>query len=159
MGLEQEREQLDSRVLGWAPATEEIFPGVDLGRDLRLESGPNGLDLAKVEGLTALGQALSLALTTALGSDVFNIQFGFDGLNAMAEESNPILVRERIRVAIIRVLRKEPRVRRIIDVNLAEDGRLEAPPAGSRELKVRVEFETVSGRQSSLTIGKVTPNG
>jgi phage baseplate assembly protein W len=159
MDVDNERDVLRRKALGWAARCEEIFPGIDLGRDIRLESGARGLDLARVEGLDALAQALAIALTTRLGDDVFNMRFGFDGLNAMADEANPILVRERIRVAVIQVLRKEPRVRRIVDVNLSGDGRLEPPPAGSRSLDVRVVFETISGEQSSLTLGKMTPNG
>lgn len=158
ISIDREKEILRIKALGWAPACEEIMPGVDLGRDLRLEAGRGGLDLARVEGMEALGQALAIALTTRLGDDVFNMRFGFDGLNAMVEETNPILVRERIRIAVIQVLRKEPLVRRIVDVNLSGDGRLEAPPAGIRELEVRVAFETVAGEQVSLILGKVTQN-
>lgn len=159
MDLELERDVLRKKALGRAPLCEEIFPGVDLARDLVLTDRGNGFDLAYVEGVDALGQALAMALTTRLGDDVFNIRFGFDGLNAMADERNPILVRERIRVAIIQVLRKEPRVRRIVDVNLSDDGRLEPPQAGNRELHVRVIFETITGDQTSLILGKLTPNG
>lgn len=153
---EQEIRRVQRSVLGWGIACEPIMPGVDLGRDLRLSSGPQGLDFARVEGMDNLGQTLSMALTTALGSDIFNVEFGFDGLNALAEETDAIMQRERIRIAVIKLLHKEPRVRRIIDVKL-EDGQLEIPVPGSRELNVHVVFETIGGDQATVSVGKVIP--
>ena len=146
--FERERELLRTRLLGRSVKCEETMPGVDLGRDLVLVTGPDGRDLARVEGIDNLGQALSIAITTRLGDDLFNTQFGFDGLRALAEETDPVLVRERVRVAVIQVLRKDPRVRRILDVKL-DDGQLDRPAAGSRVLNVRVDFETVSGDQAT----------
>src|SRR5687768_4441507 len=112
---DHERQLLRDRVLGWAPACDPIDQpagaaggplGVltgrgDLGRDLRLAAGPNGRDLARVRGLDNLAQSLAIALTTLLGSDLFNTEFGFDGLNALVEETSPLLTRERVRVAVI----------------------------------------------------------
>ena len=43
----------------------------------------------RVEAIDNLAQSLAVALTTALGSDVFNTDFGFDGLNALVEETDP----------------------------------------------------------------------
>lgn len=154
---EQERELLRQRLLGTGLACALIAPGLDLGRDLELVAGPNGRDLARVTGMDNLGQSLAIALTTRLGSDIFNTGFGFDGLNALAEETDPIIARERVRIAVIQVLRKDPRVRRIVDIKL-EDGRLEPIRAGSRELNVRVVFETVAGNQATVDLGRVVPN-
>ena len=171
--LSREREMLRRRVLGWSFASEAIEPGQDIGRDLRLVGGPRGRDFARVDGLDALAQSLAIALTTLLGSDVFNTDFGFDGLNALVEGADPVIARERVRVAVIQVLRKEPRVRRIVDVKLL-DGRLDptslptsgdtdddpaARQARSRELHVRVAFETVSGDQATVDLGRLVPNG
>src|SRR6185312_4948636 len=145
------------KALGWSLACVPIIPGVDLGRDLVLQAGPTGIDFARVEGMDALGQSLSIALTTRLGSDVFNTTFGFDGLNALVEETQPVMVRERVRIGVIQVLRKEARVRRVVDVNLTGDGRLQPPPGGdpTRTLDVRVIFETATGEQAAVSLGKV----
>jgi hypothetical protein len=126
---------------------------LDIGRDLQLARGPRGLDLARVEGVNNLGQALSVALTTALGSDVFNVDFGFGGLNALAEETHPLVMRERVRVSVIQLLRADARVRDIIDVKFA-DGRLDGLGAGTRTLEVRVVFETVGGERLTLDLGR-----
>ena len=147
------------RALGWSFALPEIAPQLDLGRDVQIVPGPNGLDFARVSSIDALTQSLSVALTTLLGSDLFNQSFGFDGVNAIAEESDPILVRERVRVGVIKVLRADHRVRKIVDVNLAGDGRLEPPPSGSRVLDVRVVFETITGEPVAVQLGGANPNG
>jgi hypothetical protein len=146
-----EQDQLRQRLLGWSLTSAEIFPGLDIGRDLVIATGPNGIDLARVAGVDNLNQALTVALTTLLGSDIFNIQFGFDGLNALVEETNPILQRERIRVGIIQVLQKEPRVRQILDVKF-EDGQLTSPVAGDRVLSVRVAFQAISADELTISL-------
>jgi len=151
--VQREGELLQRRVLGYGPICEPILPGVDLGRDIRFEAGLNGRDLAVVSGMDNLSQALSVALTTLRGSDIFNVDFGFDGLNALAEETNPIMMRERIRIGIIQLLRRDPRVRHIVDVQL-DDGRLTSTVA-QRVLDVRVMFEAVSGEQVTFKLGQV----
>jgi phage baseplate assembly protein W len=129
-------------------------PGGGENRDLLLARNAAGLlDLALVDGIANLGQSLGVALTTPLGGDVFNLDHGFDGLNALADEDSPLLVRERVRVSIVNLLRKDARVRRIVDVKLL-DGRLESPGTGAlRRLDVRVVFETVSADVIALTTG------
>jgi phage baseplate assembly protein W len=158
MSEDLDRALLRRRTLGWSLACTEIAPGVDLGRDLELSSGASGTDLARVEGLDALTQSLAMGLTTGRGTDLFNTDFGFDGLNALAEEREPVMVRERVRVSIITLLQREPRVRRIVDVKFADD-RLEAPIPGSRELDVRVAFEAISGDTATASLGQVVLGG
>jgi phage baseplate assembly protein W len=153
-----EQELMRERALGVAPALNLIDPGADLGRDVAFVDQGNGLDLAMVKGFDNLTQSLAVALTTRLGDDVFNTTFGFDGLNAIAEETNPVMQRERIRISVIVVLKKDPRVRRIVDVALV-DGRLDQPTPGSRDLSVVVAFEAVSGDSVNLDLGKVATNG
>src|SRR5215469_1806235 len=108
-----EQELMRERALGVGPAFTLIEPGADLGRDVVFKDSGNGIDLALIKGFDNLTQSLSVALTTRLGDDIFNTAFGFDGLNAIAEETSPVMQRERIRVSVIVVLRRDPRVRRI----------------------------------------------
>ena len=154
---ERERELLRERALGWGLACEEVMPGVDLGRDISLIDGPGGLDFARVSAMDNLVQSLKIALTTCLGSDIFNTNFGFDGLNALAEETNPVMVRERVRISIIQLLRNDPRVRNIVDVKLGDE-RLDSSVTRDRVLDVRVVFEVVSGDRLTVDLGRVTPN-
>src|SRR4029079_13219579 len=102
--LELERQHIRRRLLGWSPRCDVIFPGLDHGRDLSLATGTDGrVDLTAIEGLDNLAQALGVSLTTAGCLDFFNPSFGFDGLAAMVEETNGMLVRERIRVSVVDV--------------------------------------------------------
>jgi hypothetical protein len=131
-----------------------VAPGESIGRDLVLEAGTIGKRLRCSEGAANLGQQLASALTTRLGDSVFDTGYGFDGLRALAEETSPLLQRGRIRVAIIQVLTRDPRVRRIIDVRLDQgDGNsVLSSDTGARDLSVRVEFEAVTGETSAVTI-------
>ena len=155
MASEREQTILRRKLLGWSFECAPIDGAGDLSRDLVL--APSG-DFARIEGIDNLGQALTIALTTPLTGDVFNVDFGFDGLNALAEESVPIMVQERIRISVITLLQKDPRVRRIVDVQL-EDGRLTNPGASTRELDIRVAFETVTSDTQTIDLQKVIPNG
>jgi hypothetical protein len=160
MDIERERAILRRRLLGFSLLCTPTQGAFDLGRDLVISPSGDGStrDFAFIEGIDNLGQALTVALTTPLTGDVFNLDFGFDGLNAIAEETVPIMVQERIRVAVITLLQKDPRVRRIIDVKL-QDGRLTNPGANVRELDVKVMFDTVTGDTTTLGLEKVVPNG
>jgi hypothetical protein len=157
--LELERDAVRRRLLGWSAACSEVLPGVDHGRDLVLSGGDGApLDLARLESMDCLAQSLELALTTALGSDVFNTSFGFDGVNALVEETEPVLMRERVRISVVQVLRTEPRIRQVFDVNLGDE-RLRPPSGGARTLEVSVSFETVSHDQASIQLGRVAQGG
>jgi hypothetical protein len=148
MDAEAQRNVVRRRLLGRGLA---LTPAGDLGRDLVLRA--DGTDLAMVDGVDHFANVLATAVLTPLGGDVFNNDFGFDGLNALAEETTSALQRERVRVSIVGLLRKDRRVSRIVDVKLV-DQRLEAPTTGAaRTLDVRVAFETVSGDRLTLSAG------
>ncbi len=162
-----DKQAIQNQVLGRSFRLEQVVPGFEIGRDIAFGTGPNGKDIQWVQGIDCLGQALRNALTTALGSDVFNVNFGFDGLNALAEETDPVIMRERVRISVIKVLQRDARIRRILDVKLL-DGRLDPstgnvdstlPVSLSRELSVVVSFEVVTGDQFTVTMGQVKSNG
>lgn len=125
------------RILGKGLALSPTDPGQDIGLDITFAAG----DLAWVEGHAALTQDLRVALCTGLGTDPLNTGFGSDAFAAMAEETDTVLQRERIRVAIIRVLRGDPRIRRVVEVRINGEPR---PFAADRttELAVTAVFET-----------------
>lgn len=148
MMTDAQRDQLRRRLLGRGI---QLAPVGDLGLDIEL--APDGTDLAMVQGVDNIGQTLTVAVLTPLGGDVFNTAFGFDGLNALVDESSPVLQRERVRVSIVQLLQKDARVSRIVDVRLVDD-RLDAPTTGTaRQLDVRVVFEVTSGDQLTLSAG------
>jgi hypothetical protein len=159
------------RVLGRGLLAAPLAPELDVGRDIALARGPHGVDLATTAGMDNLAQCLEIALTTALRSDVFDTGFGFDGISALAEEGDPVLVRERIRVAVIALLGRDPRIRRIIDLKLL-DGRLDDPaaspvdagdPAARIErwltVTVQVAFEVVTGDRAVVRLAGAPAGG
>ena len=73
---EAARQLIETRLLGWGVAAAPLFPGEHLGQDVEFADG----DLAVVSGIDNLSQDLTLALTTALGTDPFNVNYGFDGV-------------------------------------------------------------------------------
>lgn len=167
-GQNTSAEQLRHNLLGRGLELRQVMPGYDLGVDLVLTKGPAGVDFAQVQDFSNLEQGLTLAITTALGSDVFNSEFGFDGLNAIAEETDPIMQRERIRISIIRLLQKDVRIRRIVDVKL-DGGQLDrAARAGQTQqermtargmLDITVTFETHTGEQTQVKFNPVNVHG
>jgi phage baseplate assembly protein W len=149
--LQEERDAVRRRLLGWTLEAAQVEPG-DHGRDLVPAKDALGriVDLARLSDIDCLIQSLTVALTTALGSDIFNTKFGFNGLRALTQGTGRTLTAETLRVAVIDVLRAEPRVGRILDVGLPDE---RDPSAKLGNLEVTVAFETVAGERVDLTLG------
>lgn len=119
------------RLLGWGPATASVAGDMEQAQDVVFANG----DLALVEGLAALRQDLSAALTTALGADPLNPAFGFDGFAALAEEQDRVMLRERLRVSVVNLLRRDARIDRVdqvligaAEIEAARQGKTASPP-------------------------------
>lgn len=136
-----------ARVLGKGLALVPTDPGEDIGLDIAFLGG----GLACAWGQDALLQDLRVALCTGLGTDPLNTGFGSDAFAALAEESDVVLQRERIRVAIIRVLRADPRIRRVVEVRINGEPR---PFAAERstDLAITAVFETVMRELATVVI-------
>jgi phage baseplate assembly protein W len=138
------RRTLARRTLGWGAAAPLVEPG-DIGRDIVLMPRPGSgrLDLACVQGSVNLGQDLAIALTTGLGSDPFNAEFGFDGIAALIEEQAPALTRERMRASVAKTVMRDPRVRSVTTVEVDQAG-------AARTLTLRVTVDTIASDTASL---------
>lgn len=138
------------RSLGWSLGLLPLDP-------MDGAAGGVDLDFSIISGEAALMQALTLAFTTLKGSDVFNGPFGFSGLAAIAEESDTILRRERIRMAVIATLQAEPRIRRVITVRYADEtGDAPMPTQAqptSRAVQIEAVFETIAGTRQAIVLG------
>jgi phage baseplate assembly protein W len=142
------------RLLGRAPRLTPIEPALGAAAGLDIDLSPG----AFVRGEAALGQALTLAFVTLKGSDLFATEFGFSGLETIAAEHDPTLRRERLRLAVIDVLRREPRIRRIVSVKPPGES-----PAGSgasidRRGLIEAEFETIAGARQVVQFQKEGPD-
>jgi hypothetical protein len=141
------------RALGWSVPLLPVEPalGPAAGVDIDLTGD-------RVAGAEALAQSLALALVTLRGTDIFNTGFGFRGLSSIAEETDAILRRERLRMAVIEVLKDEPRIRRIVAVRFPDETGEGDPPAPSatpppRVMTVQAEIETVIGERKVVVLG------
>lgn len=97
-----------------------------LGRGLKLSDGDlvfaDG-DLALVEGPENLLQGLGVMLETPLGSDPVHIAYGFDLGNVLLLPESPVLVRELIRLSIVKSLALDNRVIEVREVVFDNDPR------------------------------------
>jgi hypothetical protein len=100
-------------------ATEEQF-----GYSLALEDGDIVLDngaLQQVTGKRNLLQALELRILTPFGSDIFNTSYGLDVKQALTQPGNLHMIKELIKLNLVRTLGTDPRVLDIRDVLFQDD--------------------------------------
>ncbi|MEQ8766308.1 MAG: hypothetical protein RL885_20505 [Planctomycetota bacterium] len=147
-------------LLGWGPRTVSIVASTteiqDPYQDVMFEKG----DLVLGRGLDTLRQALGAALATALGADPLNPTFGFEGLAIVADESDRFLLRERLRVAVVNVLRSDARIDGIdqvligrAEIDAARAGESASPaPKDFGLMEVEVRFR-LRGRPERLALG------
>jgi hypothetical protein len=98
----------------------------DFGRSLELRDGDLRFvegDLSMVAGQDNLSQALRVAIETPPGTDIFNVNYGFDFVNAISQPRGGRVVKEYIRLNIIKSLSRDDRVREIRDVIFDDDPR------------------------------------
>jgi hypothetical protein len=95
------------------------------GRSLELVEGDlrfAGGDLAGVAGRDNLAQGLRVAIETPFGTDIFNVNYGFDFLRAIGQAGGR-LVKEHVRLNLIKSLSRDDRVREVRDVIFDDDPR------------------------------------
>ncbi|MDJ0343463.1 hypothetical protein QMK19_18090 [Streptomyces sp. H10-C2] len=142
------------------PAFAESF-----GRGLRLDDGDlvlGGGQLLEVEGIANLTQALTLRILTPFGSDRFNTRYGLDLTQAFTEPSGVRMVKELVKLNLVRTLAADPRVSEVRQVVFDDDpGRPAADPdaltrvraAHHRRLwSVEVDLDTVAGTRLTLDV-------
>jgi hypothetical protein len=95
-----------------------------LGHSLRLDDGDlvlAGGGLEEVAGRENLAQALVLRVLTPLGSDPFATTYGLDVRNTFTEPVATHVMKELIRLNLVRTLSLDARVREIRDITFADD--------------------------------------
>jgi hypothetical protein len=150
--LDPDDQALQRRAFGVGLALHRPEPD-SIGLDLMLVEGPNGPTLAGVAGGDNLGQDLQVALVTPLGTDLLNTRFGFDGLRVLTQGLDPWLSEELVRIAVIRTVSADPRVREVTEVRM-----LREDPA-TRRWSVEVDVVTVLGDLRRAALGEVVADG
>lgn len=152
------------RLLGWGPRTRAVVDDVEQAQDIVIEKG----DLSLAGGLDALRQDLAAALATPLGSDPLNPAFGFDGFRTVAEEADRFILREKLRVAVVNLLKADARVARVdqvligaAEIAAAREGRSTAPaPSAFGVVDIEVAFRLRgSSERLRLNIGSILGSG
>jgi hypothetical protein len=95
-----------------------------LGHSLRLDDGDLAFadhELVEVHGRDNLVQALVLRVLTPLGSDPFATTYGLDVRNAFTQPVATHVVKELIKLNLVRTLSTDPRVREIRDIVFPDD--------------------------------------
>lgn len=124
--------------------------------DLVLESGV----FLPVSGKSNLLQALRLRVLTPFGSDIFNTTYGLDVKDVFTQAASLRLMKELIKVSLVRTLGTDPRVHDVRDVLFPDDPGSPAPLSEaetvalkrSRSWSVKVVIETVNAQTETLSL-------
>ena len=96
------------------------------GRSLRLVNGDLHFtqnDLALVVERDNFMQAMQVMIETPLGTDIFNVNYGFDLINILSLPNSVRLTKELIRLNIVKSLSQDNRVREIREIVFDDDPR------------------------------------
>src|SRR5262245_446461 len=97
-----------------------------LGRGLLLRDGDLSFadgDFEPVAGLDNFLQGIRAMIETPLGSDVFNVAYGFDFLSIFSSAQSARMTRELIRLNLVKSLSTDNRVREIKEVVFDDEPR------------------------------------
>src|SRR5215468_6980827 len=94
------------------------------GYSLALEDGDlvfDGVALRAVSGVANLRQALQLRVLTPFGTDRFNVNYGLDFTTTFTQPEPLALVKELIKLDLVRTLGTDPRVHDVREVFFSDD--------------------------------------
>jgi hypothetical protein len=109
---------------GTSPATADVLFGSSFrmeNGDLVLAPGDAAGEPQLVHGLANLEQALTLRLLTPFGTDPVNAGYGLDARRAFTGGQTRRMVKELIRLEVVRTLASDPRVREVAEVLFDDD--------------------------------------
>jgi hypothetical protein len=143
-----------------------LDPEDRFGYSLALQDGDLFLEndtLKMVEGKRNLLQALELRILTPFGSDIFNVTYGMDFEEAFTQPLSHGMVKEFIKLNLVRTLGTDPRVQEIREVLFEDDPRYLArhpelsPDAiraqrRKRFWKVEVVLDLMDGQTETLAV-------
>lgn len=122
------------------------------GGDLRLVDG----DFAMVSGRDNFLQALQVMIETPFGTDIFNINYGFDLLASIGQPQSVRLIKELIRLHVVKSLSQDDRVREIREVVFDDEPRFfEIDPQQDEEASRR-ERKTARRWQALVLLETIT---
>ncbi len=136
-------------------ANDEQKPSV-LGKSLELRHGDLAVvdkDFALIHDRDNFLQALQVMIETPMGSDIFNVSYGFDLLNSISAPQSISFIKDLIRLNIVKSLSLDDRVREIKEIAFSEISP-EFEPEETRRLRKRDRWQAVVVLQT-ITEGDV----
>jgi phage baseplate assembly protein W len=113
---------LPARTTPFAPADPYGQTLTLTAGDFVVTAGPDGYtDLGMIAGKDELAQGIQVLAETNLGSDIFNVAFGFDLINTLAMPKTMSQIRQLIRLCVVKALSQEPRIRQITAIAFVDD--------------------------------------
>jgi hypothetical protein len=101
-------------------------PTLSLGTSLRISNGDlifvNG-DFSAVTGQDNFLQGMQVMIETPFASDIFNVSYGFDLLNILGQAQPPGVMKEFIRLNIVKSISTDNRVRDIEEIAFSDEAR------------------------------------
>ncbi len=138
-----------------------------LGKGLELANGDLRIvndDFVPIRDRDNFLQDLQVMIETPLGSDVFNVNYGFDLLNSISLPESVSFIKELIRLNIIKSLSLDDRVKEIKEVTFNDEPRFfEINPAANaaqsrdsrkvdRRWEAVVVLQTITDSEVSLSL-------
>lgn len=133
-------------------------PGL-FGKSLELSEGDLrfvGGDLALVGGEDNLSQSLRISIETPFATDLFNVNYGFDFLNTVNQPFGGRLVKEYIRLNIIKSLNRDDRVREVRDVIFDDDPRFFEHHPQQNPDAIRLRHQTSRSWQALVLVQTIS---
>ena len=93
-----------------------------VGGDFVLAAGDGGYpDLGEIAGKDELAQGIQVLVGTNLGTDIFNMAFGFDLISTLAAPQPISQVKQLVRLCVVKALSQEPRIRQILAIAFVDE--------------------------------------
>lgn len=141
-----------------------------LGKSLQIGDGDLQFiagDLTMVSGYANFHQGMKVMIETPLGTDIFNVNYGFDLLNSISQPKSISLIEELIRLNIVKSLSLDNRVREIREIAFDDEPRFfELNPQenfadrrrirkGTRSWQATAIVQTIAEEEVSVTLSGV----
>lgn len=131
------------------------------GRSLRIDDG----DLAFVAGDFVVAEArdnffqgMRHMINTPFGSDVFNVRYGFDLLSCLSAPQPPSVVKQLIKLNIVKSLSTDNRIRQIEDIVFDDEPRFyELSPTSSPDANANAR--RLSRKWQAIVIAQTVQEG
>lgn len=136
-----------------------------LSRSLKLLNGDlilDNNDFATVRGQENFLQAMQVMIETPFGSDIFNVNYGFDLLSCISQPQAVARIKDLIRLNVVKSLSLDNRVREIREVVFDDEPRfyeLNREPDPEKKRKQNQDIRRTERRWQALVVLQTISDG